>query len=610
MSATAASGALPVADRAALRRWTRDLVGRRKRGVAVVLALLIVVTLAFSAVPAIIGAAVDLATTGGERGDLAWLVAAMVVTTIVAIAGVVVGRYEAARFGESILDELRTRVYDATVSLPASIVESVGTGELVARATGDVETLSNATRSSIPAVLFSTIASLGLTAALAVTDWRLALASIVVGVVVSSGGIRWYLRNAAERYRRERQADAARSAALLEHYTGRHTLWSFGADDLSHTVLRDRGAEQLATAAARNVLRPALRLGQAAALATVLGLGAALIEGGSLSAGALTAASLYLLRLIDPINTLLEELDELQQAKASLERIVGLIELSDDRQPSVPWPTDGATDGSAGERATDRTNGRGGASSGVGVEIVGLAFGYEPGRPVLEIERLSIAAGERLLVVGPSGAGKSTLAGLLCGTHEPWEGTIRLGGVPIAGVRREDLRRRIALVAQETHVFARSIADNVTIGRSEATLDEVVAALEAADAWPWVAGLPDGLDTVVSTSHPAITPARAQQLNLARILCLDPPIVVLDEAMADLDPQSAGRTEGRLRRALVGRTVISIAHRLDTALSVDRILMVDDGRIVADGDHASLVATPGPFADLWSAWRQVRAGRE
>lgn len=587
---------LPVADGASLRRWAGQLVRQRRRSLAAVLGLLIIVTAAFSAVPAIIGAAVDVAATGGERSDLAWLVAAMVAVIVVTVAGVILGRYEAARFGESILDELRTRVYDATVTLPGSMVEAVGTGELVARATGDVATLSNATRNSIPAVLFSTIFVIGVTAALFIADWRLAIASILVGVAVATWGVRWYLRNAGVRYRRERQADADRSAALLEHYTGRRTMWAFGADRLSRDVLRNRAQDRLitrfATTAARNRLRPSLRLGQGAALATTLGYGAFLFNEGSLTAGALTATSLYLLQLGDPLNTMLEQLDELQQAKAAFERIVGLIEWSDEHRAVGVWPDQ------------DRDATQNGNRVGLDVELVDVVFGYEPGRPILEIDHLRITAGERVLIVGPSGAGKSTLAGLVCGTHDPWRGDVLVGGHPIAGLSRDELRQRVAVVTQETHVFARSIRDNVTLGRPNADDGRILAALEATDAWSWVAELEDGLETIVSTTHPAMTPARAQQLNLARILCLDPPVVVLDEAMADLDPASAGRTEQRLRRALAGRTVLSIAHRLDAAPAMDRILMVSDGRVVADGDHTTLLAD-GPFARLWSAWQEV-----
>ncbi|MEM7287344.1 MAG: ABC transporter ATP-binding protein [Actinomycetota bacterium] len=590
---------LPEADGDAVRRHAGALVRERKRALVAVIGLLVVVTLAFSAIPAIIGAAVNLATTDGDRDDLRWLVAAMFGVTVLGVVGVMFGRYEAARFGESILDELRTRVYDAAVSLPGSIVESVGTGELVARATGDVETLSTATRTSLPSVLFSSVMAMGMTVALVIADWRLAVVGLSVGAAVAAPGVRWYVRNAGVRYRRERQADADRSAALLEHYTGRRTLWAFGAADVSHRVLDDRGAErrasQLATTAARNRLRPALRFGQAAALATVMGLGAYFLDQGSLSAGALTASSLYMLRLIDPVNTLLEQVDEVQQAKASLERIVGLIELSEAHERTATWPED-----AAGARTSEPT--------GLPVSLRDVSFGYEPTRPVLESVDLDIPAGQRVLVVGPSGAGKSTLAGLICGTHDPWSGTVEVGGAVITGIRRDELRRRVALVTQETHVFARSVRDNVALGRPDATDDRIIAALEAADAWGWVRELDDGLDTLLTTNHPAITPARSQQLNLARIICLDPPVVVLDEAMADLSPDSAGRTERQLRTALAGRTLVAIAHRLDAAPAMDRVVMVADGRIVADGSHDELVSTASPYADLWHTWERARSG--
>ncbi|MEM7271532.1 MAG: ABC transporter ATP-binding protein [Actinomycetota bacterium] len=585
---------LPLADSASLRRWTRALVRSRLRPLALVLGALVVVTAAFAAIPAIVGSIVDTAIDGGQQSDIIPPVVAMVVVTVMASAGVVVGRYQAARFGESILDELRTSVYESATSLPASVVEEVGTGELVARATGDVETLANATRDSIPLVLFSTVAGSGLIIALAITDYRLALAAIAAATIVAAPGVIWYLRNAGPRYHRERQADAGRAAALLEHYTGRATLAALGADAVTAEALEgqatERRAAQLSTTAARNRLRPSLRFGQAAALGAVLGTGTYLLDGGSLSAGALTAAALYVLNLIDPLNNLLEQLDVLQQSKAAMERIVGLIEYRDDESAATASHPTPAMPAEVAPALTLRQ----------------VTFGYEPDLPVLSGIDLSIPVGQRVMIVGPSGAGKSTLAGLMSGTHQPWRGSILIDGLPAGQLPAPELRRRIALVTQETHVFARTVRDNVTIGRPGATDDQVAAALSAAGAAPWIEDLDGGIDAEVSNTHPALSPARAQQLNVARILCLDPAIVVLDEAMAALDPDGAGQAERRLRIALEGRTVISIAHRLDAAPSMDRILVVDDGRITADGDHATLLAGDADYAGLWTTWSSAR----
>ncbi|MEM7091725.1 MAG: ABC transporter ATP-binding protein [Actinomycetota bacterium] len=591
-----AADELPLASPSVVRGWVRDFVGRRRRKAVGVLVLLVITTAAFASIPGIIGVAVSTVTDGGDRGDLALLAAVMVAVTVVMMIGTYFGRNAAAEFGESILDELRLRVYDATVALPGSVVESVGTGELVARTTGDVETLAGATRNAIPVVLFTTLGAAGNVIAMAIVDVRLAAVAVITGTAVSALGVRWYLRTAAARYERERQTESSRSGALLERYSGRATLWAFGATGTSYQALAacgdERVASQLATAHARNRLRVSLRVGQGVALGVVVMLGAYFLRTGSLSAGAMTAATLYTLRLMDPVTALLEQLDSLQQAQASLRRIAGVVELSEANDRIAPWPE------------IDAPARRGGLE----VRVENVTFGYEANLPALEQIDLTIPAGQRVMVVGPSGAGKSTLAGLICGTQLPWTGSVCVDDVDVGPIRRDELRARVALVAQETHTFERSIRDNVSIGRPAADDDEITECLQKTGAWSWIADLPDGLDTIVSNTHPAMTAARAQQLNLARVICLDPQVVVLDEATADLDLLSAGQAERQLGAILHDRTVVWIAHRLDNAPRLDRVIMIADGRIVDDGPHDQLIARDGPYGRLWDAWRAAHGG--
>ncbi|MEM7271892.1 MAG: ABC transporter ATP-binding protein [Actinomycetota bacterium] len=546
--------------------------------------------------PAIIGAIVNLATDGGSRATLGLLVLAMVALTGIGMLGIYHGRIQAALFGESILDELRSTLFDAIVALPSLTVESVGTGELVARATGDVDKLSRAARNAGPAVVLSIFEAFGIVVALLIADAPIGLAGIAASVAVAAPGVRWYLVRAPVRYHRERQAEADRSASLLEHYNGRATLWAFGATGLSHDVLAARGdsrvAANLSSAGARNVLRLSLRIGQGVGLAVVLAMGAVRFEDGLVSAGVMTAVILYMLRLMDPVAVLLEQLDALQDAQVAFQRIIGVIERSAAEANDRDWPDD------------DRPG------TGLEVRLDAVVFGYEPGNPVLDGIDLVIPAGQRIMIVGPSGAGKSTLAGLIGGTYRPWHGVVRVGGVDLAGIRAEQRRSRVSTITQETHVFERSIRDNVALGRPGASDDDIAASLRTADAWGWVSALDNGLDTVVSASHQAITPARAQQLNLARLLCLDPAVVVLDESTADIGLGAANRVERRLAEALDGRTVLSIAHRLDLAPAMDRIVMIDGGVVVDDGPHDDLVVADGPYARLWTTWQRVRTGRD
>ncbi|MEM9464851.1 MAG: ABC transporter ATP-binding protein [Actinomycetota bacterium] len=586
---------LPIADGATTWRHVRSLLRERRRAAAIVVGLSIIVTVASAAIPLLIGAAVDLAVDGDQDRDrLAWLAGGVVAVSIGGAFSQMIGRYRAAQLGESILDELRRAVYDAVVQLPASTVERVGTGELVARATGDVEVLANATRSTVPMLFIGSVLSVGLTIGLVVTDYRLAIAGIIAAIVVAYPGVRWYARHAPPRYAHQRQVEGERSAALLETYNGRQTLWAFGgALDATHR-LEAHGtaavAAGLSTTAARNRLRPALRIGQGASLAAVLIVGALLLDDDALTAGTVTAATFFMLRLMDPVSMLVEQLDAIQQAQAALARIIGVIDAVEAETPGAPPSAD------------DRRR------APAAIELRGLGFSYRPGVPVLVDVDLDIAAGTRVVVVGPSGAGKSTLARLLCAIEEPDHGSITIAGRALEEIDGPDRSQTIALVAQETHVFERSIAENVALGRPGATRADIVEALRVVGAMGWVDDLEDDIDTIVGTEHEAITAARAQQLNLARILCLDPAVLVLDEATADLDPLTATATERHVDEALRGRTVITIAHRLDTAARADLVVVIDEGRIVDQGTHGDLVAAGGAYADLWASWSRSREG--
>jgi ABC-type multidrug transport system fused ATPase/permease subunit len=239
------------------------------------------------------------------------------------------------------------------------------------------------------------------------------------------------------------------------------------------------------------------------------------------------------------------------------------------------------------------------------VALRGVRYAYPTGGDVLHGVDLVVPAGQRLAVVGPSGAGKSTLARLISGIDVPREGTVTIGGVGVADLPLDERRGRVTLVTQEHHVFAATLRDNLVLAKGEASDEELRSALATVGA-DWAFELADGLDTMLGGKERELDAASAQQIALARIVLADPDVVVLDEATAMLDPRAARDTERALGAVLEGRTVIAIAHRLQTAHDADRIAVVEGGVVSELGSHDELIAEGGAYADLWGAWHGER----
>ncbi|MER5830669.1 ABC transporter ATP-binding protein [Streptomyces sp. NPDC002130] len=501
----------------------------------------------------------------------------------------------AARVSQDVLLDLRGRIFRHAQALSVDFHERYTSGRLISRSTTDVESLRELLDEGLQELVTVILSFVYISAMLLWLD--LGLGGVAVASLVPLYAlVRWYQRRAGRVYRVRSTAIAAVIVKFVETMNGIRPVRAFrreSANDADFGEL-NRRHERVNGDALLEMARyvTGSRLVANTAVAAIVLWGAHRVADGTLALGVLAAAVLYLRRLYDPIDRLGMFLNSYQSAAASLEKVAGLLAQT----PSVPEP--------ATPRQLPPLE-----SEHPGREVVfdGVRFGYRTGGEVLPTFDLTLPAGQTVAVVGSTGAGKSTLAKLLARFYDPSGGRVLLDGVDLRDLPVPELRRGVVMVTQEAFLFSGTVADNIAIGRPDATREEMEQAAKEIGAHDFISSLPDGYDTDVRKRGGRISAGQRQLVAFARALLADPAVLILDEATSSLDIPGERAVQRAMTTVLKGRTAVVIAHRLSTVEIADRVLVMEHGRIVEDGEPAELIAGRGRFADLHRAWRDSLA---
>jgi ATP-binding cassette subfamily B protein len=555
----------------------------RPRVVAALIAL-VVAAVATLAVPIAVRRMIDNGFDAHRAGLIDEYFGVMILVVAVLAGASAMRYYLVTSIGERVVADLRDAVFDRITVLSAAFFDTAKSGELVSRLTADTTQIKAAVGASVSIALRNLVLFFGSTAMMVVTSARLsafvlgAIPVIVLPLVAFGRMVRKRSRTAQDTL-----ADA--SAYASELIGAVRTLQAFTNEKLARTRFRD-AVERAYDAAlysirARAMLTAIIIFLAASSVVVVLWVGAQDVLAGRTSAGTLSQFVLFAVFAASALGQLSEVWGELSQASGSAERLSEILRIEPEiKAPANPLPLPSPPRGE------------------VGFDAVRFAYPSRPRAIVLDGVTFDVRAGEKLAIVGPSGAGKSTIFHLLLRFYDPAGGAIAFDGVRIADVDPRELRRRIALVPQDTAIFGASVADNIRFGKPDATMAEITRAAEQAAAAEFIARLPHGYETMLGERGVTLSGGQRQRIAIARAILRDAPLLLLDEATSSLDAESETLVQKALARLMQERTTLVIAHRLATVLSCDRILVMDQGHIVEQGTHDSLVAKGGLYARL------------
>jgi ATP-binding cassette subfamily B multidrug efflux pump len=557
-------------------------LGPYKAILAAVLVFVLVSTVLGLVGPYLMGRAIDGYIAAQDTAGLAIIAGWMLAVFLLGNLADAVSGWMMAAVSQKALKAVRRDLFNHLQTLTLRFFDNHSAGELMSRLTNDIDAINTAVSQNVVALLASVLSLGGILAAMFVLNFWLALASVIVVPIM------FWFTNFVARYTRkgfrELQKNLGQLNAVMEEaISGQRVVKAFRRDESAAETFRQHNQEVYRSAVYANsyalLLMPLTnQLGNLFVIA-VAGLGGWLALQSLVTVGVIVTFISYGRNFVHPLRQLANMYNSIQAALAGAERVFEILD--------TPAEVDDAPEAAA----LDKIAGR--------VCFENVHFSYVEGTPIIKDMALEAKRGETVALVGPTGAGKTTIVNLLTRFYETDAGRISIDGMDIRQIRKDDLRRELGLVLQDTFLFSATVMDNIRYGRLDATDEEVIEAAKMADADHFIHQLPQGYQTMLSERASNLSQGQRQLLAIARAILADPSILILDEATSSVDTRTEARIQKALLRLMEGRTSFVIAHRLSTIRDADNVVVIRDGEIVEQGAHQQLLDRRGFFYHLY-----------